>query len=150
MALANALSLATASRANILQSITFKPSSKETPGGRNRAIRQALGLREAGGGDVKGIPKFACPRVTILCKRIHHIATELLPVTNLNEVQHAWQSGAIIHDIEEVMNDFGEIWSDSLAERDRAANPGTRLYVAGEVENCRDDLFWEVSKHRKL
>jgi hypothetical protein len=149
MAFADALSLATASRENIFRSTTFK-HQRPIPGGINRAIRQTLGLRETGECDTKGKPCFYCPRVTELCERIHHIGTKLLPVTKLAEVQHAWQSGAIIHEIEEVLLNFGEIWSDSLAERDRAVYSDARLYVAGEVEHCRDDLFWEVNQHRKF
>jgi hypothetical protein len=143
MALAAALSLATASRESIYE------ASFSVGTGNNKAIRRALGFREIGRPGAK-FPRFVCPKVQMLYNRINDIAVERLPNTTLDQLRHAWQSGTFTREMEEVSIEFGDIWTDSLAERHSAAIPGPRLYVAGEVEYCRDDLFWEVGRHRKL
>lgn len=113
----------------------------------NRPIRRALGLREIGS---LTQPKFASAEVDALYKEIQRIATQHLPVSDLNALRLAWYAGTFTNHVSHLLPRFGKLWSAPMEERRLASCATSPLLVAGEDHFCNTDLFWSLRTHREL
>lgn len=135
--LKEALGQRTTSR-DLIKSVSFERTTSH-----NRAIRQALGLRDDGGRR----PKFNSDTVKALYKQLEPAAMGLA-VDSPQRLLQAWDNQVFTGAVTRVANEFGpKIWIDAMDKRYPNIE-NSQLLVRGEQEYCTQDLFWEFEVDR--